>query len=345
LRESRAGIDRALSYLVKKQAADGLWCSDPAISSLVITAMMGSGQKEYSVESEPVKRALARLRQFARPDGSIYGKFYPGYTTSICAMAFIEAGRPEDKEILRGARKFLLSAQVDEGEGFKKDDPQYGGWGYEKPAEGQEMHEADMSNTQFALEAVRALQEAAEEDVPGGAAAEGRTETELCFQKAITYLERCQNKDGGFVYRPDESKAGEAPEGGLRSYGSMTYAGLKSMVYARLDPNDKRVRAAREWACKHWSVTENPGLGDQGVYYYYLTMAKALSVWGGEALVDAAGKKHNWHSEMTAQLLKIQQADGSWVNKNARWMENIPELSTAFTVLGIEHALEGSEKR
>ena len=342
LLESGACVGRALGYLQKLQQDDGSWRGDPAITALVVTAMMGSGQEEFGPNSEAVRKGLGFVRGFARPDGGIYGKLYPNYTTSVCVMALVEAGQPDDRERIRRAQQFLLGLQADEGEGISPEDQQYGGWGYEpQGAEGQEeMHRADLSNTQLALEAVRALQEAAEQDkVEGGAAGDtARTETELCFQKAVRYLERCQNKDGGFIYRPGESKAGEVPGEGLRSYGSMTYAGLKSMIYAKLDRNDPRVRAAYDWVRQHWTVAENPGLGAQGLFYYYQTMAKALSAYGAETVVDSTGTAHDWRAELLDQLLKVQQADGSWLNANGRWMENIPELVTAYVVLAIEHA-------
>ena len=176
--EAKAAVRRALNNLRDAQQEDGSWRGDPAVTGLVVTAMMGSGLDGYGVEDEPVRRGLAYIRKFARPDGGIYGEFYANYTTSICAMALIEAGRPEDRERIGRARDYLLDLQADEGEGFAKKDDQFGGWGYEKHESGEGMHRADMSNTQLALEAVHALQEAAAEDKPapgeGGASAAGR---------------------------------------------------------------------------------------------------------------------------------------------------------------------------
>jgi len=121
----------------------------------------------------------------------------------------------------------------------------------------------------------------------------------------------------------------------------MTYAGLKSMIYAKLAKDDPRVVAAFEWARMHWSVTENPGLGQEGLFYYYLTMARALNAHGSEQVVDAASASHDWRAELVRQLLSSQGADGSWANKNSRWMESIPDLVTAYSVLTIEHATAG----
>jgi squalene-hopene/tetraprenyl-beta-curcumene cyclase len=121
----------------------------------------------------------------------------------------------------------------------------------------------------------------------------------------------------------------------------MTYAGLKSMIHARLSRDDPRVRAAYQWVRRHWTVEENPGLARQGLYYYYVTMARALNVYGVETITDAQGIAHDWRRELLAQLLRLQHADGSWVNPNGRWMESIPELVTAYAVLAIEHVSAG----
>jgi squalene-hopene/tetraprenyl-beta-curcumene cyclase len=353
LLESRAAVLRALRYLEGAQRDDGSWQSDPAITGLVVTAMMGSGLEEFGPQSGPVGRGLNYIRSFARPDGGIYDRFYASYGTSVCAMALVEAGQPQDRPVIARARRFLLGAQADESEDLDPQDTQYGGWGYEPHQSGEGMHRADMSNTQFAIEAIRSLEEMAEEDTAAaGTGDAGRTRTELCYERAIGFLERCQNlrtfndqpwasNDGGFVYRPGESKAGETPDGGLRSYAGMTYAGLKSMIYARLSRDDPRVQAAYDWVRRHWSVTENPGLGQQGLYYYYLTMARALNAYGEESIVDAEGVEHDWRAELVGRLLEVQRADGSWVNENGRWMEQIPELVTAYSVLALEHATSG----
>ena len=338
--ESRAAVQRALQKLEALQHEDGSWCGDPAITALVVTAMVGSGRQEFRPDSQTVSRALAYVRGFARPDGSVYGKFYPNYTTSLAAMALVEAGLPQDKELIRKANAFLLDLQADESEDLSADDPQYGGWGYEKDAEADGMHRADMSNTQLALEALHAMAAAQEEDRPGTAAGESHTRSELAYGKAIRYLERCQNPDGGFIYRPGESKAGRDADGNLRSYGGMTYAGLKSMIYAQVDRGDRRITAAFEWICRNWSVTENPGLGMQGVFYHYHTMTKALRAYGQDVIVDAKGVRHDWRKELVGQLLKVQRADGTWANENGRWMERIPELVTAYAVLSIGHATQ-----
>ena len=171
----------------------------------------------------------------------------------------------------------------------------------------------------------------------------------------MKFLSRCQNLEetndqewasndpknkGGFVYTPFDSKAGEhtTPEGrtALRSYGSMSYAGLLSLIYAKLGPEDPRVIAVKEWLGKNYTLDENPGMGAQGLYYYYQTMAKALSAANINMLQLENGKQADWRKELANRLLSRQRENGSWVNDNGRWMESNPVLVTAFTVLSLE---------
>ena len=63
----------------------------------------------------------------------------------------------------------------------------------------------------------------------------------------------------------------------LRSHGSISYAGLKSYIYADLKQDDPRVKAVIDWLGRHYTLDENPGMGKQGLYYYLHLMTKALT--------------------------------------------------------------------
>src|SRR5258708_29173220 len=170
------------------------------------------------------------------------------------------------------------------------------------------------------------------------------------MKNAVVFVSICQNleseynttpfaskvNDGGFYYTPaagGTSQAGPTDNGGLRSYASMTYAGLKSMIYAGVAEKDPRVQAAFKWIQKHYSLDQNPGMGQSGLFYYFHTFAKALDAMNLNVLEDAAGKKHNWRSEITNHLLSLQQENGSWVNPDNRWMEGDPNMATAYSLL------------
>ena len=117
----------------------------------------------------------------------------------------------------------------------------------------------------------------------------------------------------------------------------MTYAGLKSMSNAGVDKNDKRVQAALKWLSKNYDLEQNPGMGDAGLYYYYHTFAKALDALGEDTFKDEKGVAHDWRKELIAELKSRQQADGSWINENSRWLEGDPNLVTGYALLALSY--------
>lgn len=117
----------------------------------------------------------------------------------------------------------------------------------------------------------------------------------------------------------------------------MTYAGLKSMIFAGLTPEDKRVNAATEWIKKRYSVQENPGLGQPGFYYYCNVFAKTLSTLGIDQFQDGRGQSHDWRKELAEHLFTLQQSNGSWLNKSDRWFEGNPDLATAFVLMSLKY--------
>ncbi|TXT25556.1 MAG: squalene-hopene cyclase [Planctomycetota bacterium] len=174
------------------------------------------------------------------------------------------------------------------------------------------------------------------------------------MKNALVFVSRCQNlesefnttefatkvNDGGFYYTPaagGSSMAGKNADGGLRSYASMTYAGLKSMLYAGLTKDDKRVKAALDWLRKFYSVEQNPGLDQQGLYYYYHTFARTLTTLDADLFEDAKGEKHDWRRELTDALAKRQKENGSWVNAADRWLEGDPNLTTAYSLMALKY--------
>ncbi len=345
--EAEAGIGRALAYLAAAQSENGSFNDYPGITGLALTAFARAPEKLRGTYDDGMLAGYKYLLSNVRPDGGIYPEFEPqlkAYNTSICLMALVAAHAPNFEETIINARRYIMSLQADEDDGLTLDSSTYGGIGYNKD------ERSDISNMQYALEAVRA----SESYAPTGEATAvrlGETQTDavnedLFWEKAILFLQRCQNykkyndykwssDDGGFVYYPGISKAG-----GATSYGGMTYAGMKSFIHAGLDPGDERVQAAYRWIRSNYTVKTNPELGEQGLFYYYNVMARALTVLGDPTLVDSSGVEHDWRGDLADKLISIQAADGSWVNENGRWWENNPVLVTAYCVLTLEELLK-----
>lgn len=281
-------------------------------------------------------KSLKYLEKFVRPDGGIYAENskHQNYETCLAIQCFAAAnGDHRYDKLLAHAERFGKDLQWDDKEGHDKSSPNYGGAGYGN------SKRPDLSNTSFLLDALKSL---------------GRGSDDEAVQKALVFVSRCQNletehnttpfaaknPDGGFYYTPaagGSSQAGPTPQGGLRSYASMTYAGLKSMIFAGLGPDDPRVKAATEWLAKNYKLDENPGMGSAGLYYYYTTFAKALEATGQDAFTDASGTKHDWRSELIAALAERQKPDGSWVNENARWIEGNANLATGYALLALTY--------
>ncbi|PWB68097.1 hypothetical protein C3F09_12325 [candidate division GN15 bacterium] len=339
-------IAQGLSYLAKSQKPDGSWSDYPGVTGLVLTGYLRAPITTRETFAPNITAGLKYILGMMKSDGGIYPDVEPqmkAYNTSVCLMALTAADNPLLTDTILKARHFLISLQADEKSGTPKDSVSYGGIGYNKD------ERSDVSNMQFALEALRASEkyEPSPDNTAiklgdSGSITEKTGPNDLYWGKAITFLQRCQNykkyndyswssDDGGFVYYPGNSKAGNTT-----SYGSMTYAGVKSFIHAGLTKNDDRVQAAYRWIRANYTVEKNPELDEQGLFYYYHVMAKALAVVSDSVLTDTSGVGHDWRGELANKLISIQSADGSWVNSNGRWWENNPDLVTAYCLMALE---------
>jgi squalene-hopene/tetraprenyl-beta-curcumene cyclase len=328
-------VSKAMQYLQSAQAADGSYSgqASPAVTALVTTGLLRSGR---TPDDPQVAKSLKYLEKFVRDDGSVSkeGSTHKNYETCLAILCFTEANKDgRYDELLDRAEKYVKTEQWDEGEDQNKADLAYGGAGYGS------KKRPDLSNTSFLMEALKAT---------------GNGPDDEAVQKALVFISRCQNletehnttkfsatnPDGGFYYTiaaGGQSMAGPTAEGGLRSYGSMTYAGLKSMIYAGVGPDDPRVKAAYGWIQNNYTVKENPGMEQAGVYYYYHTFAKALDALGNDVIKDADGKPHHWRNELLGELARRQRPDGSWINENVRWMEGDANLVAGYALLTLTH--------
>ncbi len=349
-----AALARGAQYLLTQMAASGRWGfeghPDPGITAMALGGLLSLSEPRPKEVEAAIAAGLDWLVSLQHPDGSIHAGQLANYVTSAAVMALARAARPQDAPVIQRARDYLRALQSDEGDGYQRSDRYYGGVGYggdERP---------DLSNLQMALEALHA------------AGLESGDET---FQKALVFLQRCQNRsesndlvladeggaivsgnDGGAAYAPGESKAGfiELPDGNQvpRSYGSMTYALLKGYLFAGLSKDDPRVQAAWDWIRQNYTLDVNPGFEAasdptapyQGLFYYFTAMARALDLFGEETIVDAAGVEHGWRAELAGRLIAMQRQDGSWVNDNAgRWFEDMPVLATSYAMITLATAL------
>jgi len=341
--ESQQTIQKGVAYLLKNQQEDGHW-GDPNLPAFTAYALKSIiMDPAYDAKNPPaqVKKGFDWLLAQQKVDGGIYGKGMATYCTSSAIMALYGADPIKYKEAILKARGFLINQQTDWGVKGEDDTDFDGGIGY-----GGTYAHSDLSNTHLALEALYHTRVLATDS---GA----KKVQELDWGAALAFVTRCQNlqetnegektgNDGSFVYFPGNSKAGEVVDSktgriALRGYGSMSYAGLLSLVYSDLDASDQRVKAVVSWIKDNYTLDENPGLDGQGLYYYYHSMAKSLVAANLLSLPAKNGLEIDWRSELVAKVINNQREDGSWINDQAsRWLENDAILVTCYALMTLQ---------
>jgi squalene-hopene/tetraprenyl-beta-curcumene cyclase len=335
---------KAATFLKSTQEVGGGWSTakSPGVTGVVLTGLLKSGL--VTVKDPVVEKALKYVESLVNREAKhIAGKDpkvqLQNYVTSINVMALLEARQADKYQgIVGDAVAFLKKLQWDEDEGKDPSSDYYGGAGYDSKSR------PDLSNTQFFIDALMAA---------------GVSRDDPAFKKAMLFVSRCQNikgesndqpwakliNDGSFIYTPAGGGVTKVvdkprPDGSLPGYGSMTYAGIKSLIYCGVSKDDPRVKKAYEWIQNNYTVDKNPGMPEArsqwGMYYYYNTIAKCLDALGIDVVVDAKGQKHDWRKDITLALARRQHADGSFANV-ANWMEADANLVTGYALMALSY--------
>lgn len=351
LDKARQAIDRGISYLKSTQRDDGSWFPQPgpAVTAMVLQAMIQ--HRGVGINDPAAQKALAYVMASRQADGSIQRGALPNYNTAICLSALSRIkGKPDVAEAIAKGQQFLIGLQWAHQEDpagipIDKDHPFYGGAGYGRHGR------PDLSNTQTMLQ---------------GLYDSGLSSDDPAFARALVFIQRCQGSeandkfaarivnDGGFIYATSidkdhigepQSMAGVVAEPAvsrLRTYGSMTYAGFKSYLYANLDRYDPRVVDAHHWIRSNYTLDHNPGMPDElkmhGYYYYLVTFSRALRAWAVTHVQTPDGARHDWANDLIDALVDRQRDDGSWINTADRWMEGDGDLVTAYALLAVQEA-------
>ena len=329
--EIERSLDAGLKWLSQEQnASSGNWglVEYPALTGLAVRSFLGHHQlKLRNTKSLFVKGWSLFAQKFSRTalrKGLVFD-------TSICMMALMQAKNSNDELITKvQENSWLINNQtlIKEADNFFD-----GGVGYGR----NWLTRSSILILQWKLSFTKKTYKNNEQVI------------DLDWDAAIAFVSKCQNlpstnnekwvsghpeDKGGFVYFPGSSMAGERENTNgsiaLRSYGSMSYAGLLSFIYAEMDSDDPRVVAVRDWLTKHYTIKENPGMGPQGLYYYYHTMSKALSHWNHEIKNEKV--RAGLEEELSLHLLNLQSGNGSWTNDNVRWWEKDPVLVTSYAL-------------
>ncbi len=342
--EVNAAVDRALDWLAANQKPDGSWSdgSFPALTALPVWAFAAG---KHPKRTQCLKGGVDYILGCVHEDGGVYrhvegrkGGGLSNYNTAICMTALHATRRADLVPVVQNARKFIAGAQ------HFGDDVYRGGFGYDKSTK---RAYTDLLNTYYSAQAMRLTQDV--EDLR----ARDDKRVDIDWKETVKYIERLQAKPesgedntGGFVYNPSDPKAGTITNRTgvvhFRAYGSITYAGLLALVYANVGPEDARVLSALDWSARHWTLEENPGMGQQGLFFFFNVLTRALDASGRDFVPIEGGTLLNWKAELAKKLIALQKIDpktghGYWTNATGRFWENDPVLATSYCVLALQN--------
>jgi hypothetical protein len=320
-RGSGSSLQRAAEYLWAQQADDGgfhsatygLLRSGQSLTPFVLDTLLTVPESVMPGRPAAVDRALEFIRKHTNVDGAL-GQMdetaadYPNYATALAVSVFVKAARNGRRQDIMPMVAHLLLQQFTEAHGWKPNYAPYGAWGmggpvYEPPDTGH----VDLSMTRYVLEALRQA---------------GLTSNDPAIAKALVYINRSQNNDGGFYFsavNPDINKAGEV-NGNFISYGTATADGLLALRAAGVPENDERIVKAIAWLKNHHRPERAPGF--EGT---------AREAWGN-------GLRFYYASAISKCALGLpvtlppQAADGSFANENKMVKEDDPLIATTFAI-------------
>lgn len=277
-------ITRGLAWLARKQSPDGSfgddrWGRSVAITSLAAISFMADGNLPgRGPYGENVDRALKHVLENCTESGLIAGDtaaapmYGHGFATLfLCEVYGMTGGGPDaatatklHNAVLRAVR-LIVTTQNDEG-----------GWRYNPVP-----NDADVSVTICQIMALRSARNAGL-DVP-----------KTTIDRAVDYIRRCQNDDGGFKYQ-----LVPGPSAWPRSA-----AGIASLYYSGVY-EDKQIDKGLDYL----RDSAMPGKIDRSSPHYFYG-----HYYAAQAMYLAGGKNWSeWWTAVRQEMLNNQQADGFW---------------------------------
>ena len=355
-----ATLARAAQWLWAQQADDGGWHSPTygllksgqAYTPFVLHALLNVPEGVAERPAGGVERALVFLRRHIHAEGALgladpEVLEYPTYSTAYALLCFEQAGAASDQGLVARLQRWLLDQQYREANGFEREHPAYGGWGFGGPITTGVPGHMDLAHTRRVLQALRTT----------------RCSDHEAFQRAEHFLRLVQRHpsetrpqpsleaipaetpaanayDGGFYFSPivlaankGRELAADVPH--FRSYATATCDGLLALLAAGVPAEDERVQKAIDWLRRHPQLERPEGIPldhpepwHDALHYYHLAVraeAYAALDWPGD-----------WREQIGAHLAAEQHPDGSFLNRRSHLMkEDDPLLCTALAVIAL----------
>jgi len=351
-KDALRAVDQGIQWLKARQNADGSRppSPQPDVTAFVTRAILRDPARERGKLDASAGKGLEFIASCAQRDGGIYrDSRLPGasrvYDTAASVLALAGARQDRYEPLILAARRFLAR-----GQNRSESSAQFGGWACgDAPA--------DMKTTALAIEALAVTQRISTADAEKNHSAPADPD----WTAAVAFLSRCQNDErtksagkraqdlGGFSNSPGERPvAGEKGQAGRQirhAEGAATALGLTALLESNVARRDPRVLGAVNWLRANYALGEPAaGLGGHGPYFYYYSLAGALSLYGEEPLLRAQARPADWRRELMIKMISLQRTDsqglGYWVNDQGDNAEKDPVLVTAYCVLTLETLLD-----
>lgn len=289
--QSEKAAERGLEYLASRQSPDGHWVSggyseEVAITGLCLVAFLSAGYQpgrgRYGSNLDLAVNWLSDQvqmnGQFA-PPGLIrapMGGGPPMYGHGFALIALAEVYGMTHRRGLRpkleAAIHLLEDTQNQDGQPWHD-----GGWRYQ-PRQG----DADLSVTGVELLALRACINA------------GLGVSKDTINRAIGYVMRSANADGGFSYQIGQNQSDPARTG----------VGVLALYLAHL-ANSSECQGGLRYLMQHPLNTQNSWVYREHFHYTIYYVTQALYQAGGAAWKE-------WYPSIRDVLVKTQDNNGSW---------------------------------
>lgn len=313
-------LANGIAWLVAQQAPEGAWRSTtysaygegPILTAAALWALTAC--PEGSVPRDAIDRGEAYLRRCIAAEGKLES-ISPVYGTSLAILSLARLRGPDDVDVRRMAR-WLVSVQLAEPMGWSRADRAYGGWDRQGDwARSPNLAQADLSILSFAVEALAAARVSEEDPV---------------WDRALTFVSRCQQPDGGFLATPvpEHGWVNKAGEG--RSYGTATCDGVRALLACGAP-----AEACGAWLDAHPSTDAPAGLNaewTEGLRFYH------AYVWAAARRLRGLPVDVSW-------LAGRQRADGSWANPQPLMKEDDPLVATLLAVAALAEQASAANTR
>ncbi len=318
--QAEDAVKKGLAFLAAHQSPDGHWASgaqyrtDVGITGLCLMAFLATGHQpgrgRYGVGlSEAVDWLASCIRmdgQIAPPGlihyagpGQASGPVMYGHGFALLALAeaYGMTHRRDLKPKLEAAVKLIEDTQNQDGQPARD-----GGWRYQ-PQQG----DADLSVTVVQVLGLRACRSA------------GIKVSQSTIDRAIKYMKRLHNADGGFSYQFGMNMSNPARTG----------AGVLSLFLAGMRDTPECL-SGLDFLVKHPFTRQNDWTYRDHLHYsiYYVT----------QAMYQAGGAYWKaWYPAIRDRLVAAQDTDGSWSHGDFAPSDNGgPEYATAMGVLVLQ---------